>query len=310
MVFPSTNGAMPRRVISTSGNSGTGGNSASLYRLLNIPKLALQDSKPPMPIPKLVFSVSRLFAAAALALLAACSTNPPQASVAPEEAQEESDDQGSADVQAIAPDPEDRSAYPNQDLTENLLYEYLLAEIAVQRGNVALGAQAYVDLAKRTHDPRIARRATEVALFARMNNAAIEAATIWHEADPSSTRALEALAGMLVSVGRYDEALPRLKELFAGSANDTASGFTQLTRTLASAQDKLAALRLTQSLAADYPKLPEAHYAVARVAINAGDDRTALEAVRAARQLKPDWEAAALLEAQIVQKTSVDQEIG
>jgi tetratricopeptide (TPR) repeat protein len=164
-----------------------------------------------------------------------------------------------------------------------------------------------VDLAKRTRDPRIARRATEIALYARMNNAAIEAATIWHETDPSSTRALQALAGMLVSVGRYDEALPRLKELLAGTPSDTASGFTQLTRTLAGAQDKLAALRLTQSLAADYPQLPEAHYAVARVAVSAGDDRTALEAVRTARQLRPDWEAAVLLEAQIVQKTSVDQ---
>lgn len=261
-----------------------------------------------MPTPKLVLSLSRVFAAVVfLALLVGCSTNPPQAGAAAEEAQDESDDQAPGDVQATAPEPEDRSVYPKQDLTENLLYEYLLAEIAGQRGNVALSAQAYVDLAKRTRDPRIARRATEIALYARMNNAAIEAATIWHETDPSSTRALQALAGMLVSVGRYDEALPRLKELLAGSPSETASGFTQLTRTLAGAQDKLAALRLTQSLAAGYPKLPEAHYAIARVAVSAGDDRTALEAIRTARQLRPDWEAVVLLEAQIVQKTSVDQ---
>jgi tetratricopeptide (TPR) repeat protein len=260
-----------------------------------------------MPIPKLVLSFSRFLAVLMFALLAGCTTNPPQPSAAAEAVQDESDDQMPGDVQATAPEPEDRSIYPKQDLTETLLYEYLLAEIAGQRGNVALSAQAYVELAKRTRDPRIARRATEIALYARMNNAAIEAATIWHETDPSSTRALQALAGMLVSVGRYDEALPRLKELLAGSTSDSASGFTQLTRTLAGAQDKLAALRLTQSLAADYPKLPEAHYAVARVAVSAGDDRTALEAVRAARQQRPDWEAAALLEAQIVQKTSVDQ---
>jgi tetratricopeptide (TPR) repeat protein len=253
------------------------------------------------------FGVSRLLAALAFALLAGCSTNPPQPGAHAEEAQEESDDQGSGDLQATAPEPENRAIYPNQELTENLLYEYMLAEIAGQRGNVALSAQAYVDLAKRTRDPRIARRATEIALYARMNNAAIEAATIWHEADPTSTRALQALAGMLVSVGRYDEALPRLKELLAGSASDTAAGFTQLTRTLANAQDKGAALRLTQSLAADYPKLPEAHFAVARVAVSAGEDHVALDEVRAARQLRPDWEAAVLLEAQLVQKTSVDQ---
>jgi Flp pilus assembly protein TadD len=251
---------------------------------------------------------SRFVGALALFVLAGCAASPPQRAQADEDTQEESDqDQGAGDAQAAAPESEDRSAYPNQDLTETLLYEYLLAEIAVQRGNVALGAQAYVDLAKRTHDPRIARRATEVALFARMNNAAIEAATIWHEADPSSTRALEALAGMLVSVGRYDEALPRLKELFAGPGADPANRFTLLPRLLANAQDKPAALRLTQSLAADYPKVPEANFAVARMAANAGDDRLALEEVRKARRLRPDWESAVLLEAQLVQKTSADQ---
>jgi Flp pilus assembly protein TadD len=251
---------------------------------------------------------SRFVVALALFVLAGCAASPPQRAQADEDTQEESDqDQGAGDAQAAAPESEDRSAYPNQDLTETLLYEYLLAEIAVQRGNVALGAQAYVDLAKRTHDPRIARRATEVALFARMNNAAIEAATIWHEADPSSTRALEALAGMLVSVGRYDEALPRLKELFAGPGADPANRFTLLPRLLANAQDKPAALRLTQSLAADYPKVPEANFAVARMAANAGDDRLALEEVRKARRLRPDWESAVLLEAQLVQKTSADQ---
>ncbi|MEX0637362.1 MAG: hypothetical protein WD155_01355, partial [Burkholderiales bacterium] len=37
---------------------------------------------------------------------------------------------------------------PEQELTEPLLYEMLLAEIALQRGNPALAAQTYADLAK------------------------------------------------------------------------------------------------------------------------------------------------------------------
>jgi tetratricopeptide (TPR) repeat protein len=252
--------------------------------------------------------VLRLIVAAAFALIAGCASTPPQPPAPGEEAQEESDpDLSPGDASAIAPESENRATYPNQELTEALLYEYLLAEIAGQRGSVALSAQAYVDLAKRTRDPRIARRATEIALYARMNNAAIEAATVWHEADPSSTRALQALAGMLVSMGRYDEALPRLKELLAGSASDTATGFTQITRTLANAQDKQAALKLTQNLAADYPQVPEAHFAVARMAANAGEDRLAIDEVRKARQLRPDSEAAVLLEAQLLQKSSVEQ---
>ena len=249
----------------------------------------------------------RLLAAMAFAVFAGCAATPPAAAV--EELQDESDaDAPASEAQPLAPEPVDRSALPNQELTETLLYEFLLAEIAIQRGNAALSAQAYVDLAKRTRDPRIARRATEVAaLYARMNNAAIDAATVWHETEPGSTRALEALAGLLVAAGRYDEALPNLKKLLTGSANDPANGFTQLTRTLANAQDKQAALKLVRSLAADYPKLAEAQFAVARAAVNAGDERAALEEARQAGQLRPDWEAAVLLEAQLLQKASADQ---
>src|SRR6266705_489766 len=168
----------------------------------------------------------RLFAAMAFVVFAGCAATPPQSAAAGQEAQDESDADAAGEAQAPASEPVDRSALPNQELTENLLYEFLLAEIAVQRGNAALSAQAYVDLAKRTRDPRIAQRATEVAaLYARMNNAAIDAATIWHETEPGSTRALETLAGLLVAAGRYDEALPNLRKLLAGVPESSDAAF-------------------------------------------------------------------------------------
>jgi tetratricopeptide (TPR) repeat protein len=256
----------------------------------------------------LLIPVGTLRMLAAIALIAGCAANLPQPAASGEEARGESD-ADALEANAGAPEPEDRSALPKQELDKDLLYEFLLAEIAGQRGNVGLSAQAYVDLAKRTRDPRIARRATEVALYARMNNAAIEAANIWHETEPRSARPLQALAGLLVAAGRYDDALPSLKKLLASSAADPASGFTQLTRTLANAQDKRAALKLVQSLAVDYPKLAQAHFAVAQAAVNAGEDRVALEEARRAGQLSPDWEAAVLLEAQLLQKVSVDQAV-
>src|SRR5262245_18574878 len=57
---------------------------------------------------------------------------------------------------------------PAADMSEPMLYEFLLGEIALQRGDTGLAAQTYVDLAKGTRDPRIARRAVEVANQARM----------------------------------------------------------------------------------------------------------------------------------------------
>src|SRR5579864_7835259 len=181
------------------------------------------------------------------AVLTGCAANPPQAAPAGQETQSDSDaDAPDADQQAVAGEPEARSDLPKQELTENILYEYLLAEIAGQRGNVGLAAQAYVDLAKRTRDPRIARRATEIALYARMNNAAIDSAKIWYETDADSQRPLQALSGLLIAGGRYDEAAPYLKKLLSTAPAGPAGGFVQLGRTLANAQDKKAALRLVQ----------------------------------------------------------------
>ncbi|MBM3345531.1 MAG: tetratricopeptide repeat protein [Betaproteobacteria bacterium] len=195
-------------------------------------------------------------------------------------------------------------ALPLQDLTETILYEFLLAEVAAQRGEIGLAAQAYVDLAKRTRDPRIARRATEIATFARMGNAAVGAARIWHETDPRSTRALQSLAGLLIAANRLDEAEPYLKKMLAVPGVNVGDVFTQIGRTLANAPNKAGAVRLVRALAADYPSEPQALFTVAQVAFAAGDERSALEAVRSVRGLRADWEAAMLLEALILQGRS------
>src|SRR3989475_404039 len=63
-----------------------------------------------------------------------------------------------------------------EELNEPTLYDFLLGEIALQRGDVTLAAKTYLELAKHTRDPRVARRAVEVANLARLPDLAIEAA--------------------------------------------------------------------------------------------------------------------------------------
>lgn len=204
------------------------------------------------------------------------------------------------------PEPE----LPGLDLTETILYEFLLAEIAAQRGDVGLAAQAYLDLARRTRDPRIARRAAEISMFARMGNAAVDAAKIWHETDPQSPRALQALAGLLIAANRMDEAQPYLKKMLTAPGADVGDVFLQAGRTLAGAPDKQGALKLVRTLAADYPNNAEARFAVAQAALAAGDDATALTEARSARAERKDWEPAVMLEAQVLQKRSNAEALG
>src|SRR6185436_834317 len=187
---------------------------------------------------------------------------------------------------------------------EPMLYEFLLGEIALQRGDLPLAAQTFLDLARRTNDPRVARRAVEIANQARLNDLALDAARTWQELDPASPQALQVLAALLVANKRAEEALPYLDKLLTSEGVSPENGFMQLNRLLAASPDKAANLRVVRTLAAKYPKLPQAQFAVAQAAAAAGDDDAAIAAVHRASALRPDWELAALLEAQIVQRRS------
>jgi tetratricopeptide (TPR) repeat protein len=193
---------------------------------------------------------------------------------------------------------------PSSELNEPMLYEFLLGEIALQRGDNGLAAQTFLDLAKRTGDPRVARRAVEVANQARMPELALEAAKTWHELDPSSSHALQVVAALFVASKRVDEALPYLEKLLSADGVNLENGFMQLNRLLAGNPDKAANLRVVRQLASKHPQLPQAHFAVAQASAAAGDEAAAVAAVRRAAALRPDWELAALLEAQIVQRRS------
>lgn len=190
------------------------------------------------------------------------------------------------------------------DLSEPMLYELLLGEIALQRGDPALAARTYLDLARKVRDPRIARRAVEVANQARMPELGLEAARTWYELEPQSLPALQILAALLVSSRRIDEAEPLLEKLLAAPGVMPQNGFMQLGRLLAGNPDKAANLRVVKKLAGRYPELANAHYAVGQAALAAGEDAEAGEAARRALALRPDWEAAALLESQALQKRS------
>jgi tetratricopeptide (TPR) repeat protein len=200
--------------------------------------------------------------------------------------------------------PSKRPAPPPNDLTELTLYELLLAEIALQRGEAGLAAQTYLQLARRTLDARVARRAVEVANGAKMADAAIEAAKLWHTLEPASPQALQITAALLVSAKRVDEAEPYLHKLLSAEGVNAENGFLQLNRLLAGNPDKAANLRVVRNLSALQPKLPAAHFAIAQAALAAGEEPLALVAIREALALRPDWELAAIFEAQVLQKRS------
>jgi len=247
----------------------------------------------------------RLLVLSLCAAVAACAQQP---------VQKEPDKTGGSGKQAlprvVTAKPEPRKLpLPDVELTEDVLYRLLLAEVAVQRGQPHVAVPTYLELARDTLDPRIAQRATEVAWNARFQSAALEAATIWLQADPKSTRARQIIAALLVNQAQLAEAQPHLEKWLAADPDNVGQSFLQLNALLARHRDKAAVLELMRGLAAKYPNVPEARLAVAQAAWNAKDSELSLKEARAALELRPDWEVAALFVAQVLQRSSDEKAI-
>ena len=189
-------------------------------------------------------------------------------------------------------------------LTPQLMYQLLLGEIAGQRGEMKLSAEAYADLAARTRDARVARRATEVALYARQASMALRNARLWQELEPESVKAQQTLASLLVSGGQLSEAKPYLESWLKNGKPEQI--FLQMHSLLSRQTDKQGVVSLVSGLAAGYPALAEAHFAVAQAAWHAGQGSKALSALDTALKLKPDWQTALLFKAQVLQQKESD----
>ena len=199
--------------------------------------------------------------------------------------------------------PESTSV-PKLELTPQILYQLLLGEIAGSRGNLQFAAGAYVDLAKATRDPRIAKRAAEIALYSRQPETAMEMARLWVDIDPESPQARQMLIGLLLVAQRLDEASPHLAKLLALEGDHLGEGLLRLNRLLARYPDMQAVAHVVDQLTQPYEELAEAHFARALAAANAKDDARALTEIERAQTLRPEWEQAVLFKAQTQQKIS------
>ncbi|MCK9282958.1 MAG: tetratricopeptide repeat protein [Rhodocyclaceae bacterium] len=191
---------------------------------------------------------------------------------------------------------------PPQELTPQLLYQTVLAEIAAARGQMDVASAAYVDLAKTTRDPRIARRAAEVAFHARIPTAALEAARLWLELEPESPQARQYLWALLASTGKVDELADTLSGALKAEP-DIAAALLQLNRLLGRSPDKPMVLRLIDKVTTPYLSLPEARFTRAQAAAAAKDEMRAMAELDELMKLRPDWAPGVMFKAQLLLRT-------
>ncbi len=206
------------------------------------------------------------------------------------------------EAKRVPPDTESSIAKPGNpgELTGQVVYQVLLAEVALQRGKTELASQAYADLALRTRDAAVIARAVEVASYARRFDLVLDLARLWLQVDPDSKRAQQVLAGVLILTNQFDGLAPELIRMLDADKASLPANLLGLNRMFVRSPDRQAVLQLVRQVCAPYPGIAEAHYALAVAAQSANERDLALSETRKALELRPDWELATLLEAQIL----------
>ncbi len=198
-------------------------------------------------------------------------------------------------------------------LNAELFYELLLGEITTREGDPATGYNLMLDAARRSGDPQLYRRATEIALQSRSGEYALAAARAWKEALPQSRDANRYLLRILVALNRIDDSAgPLRQELARSSARDKVSTIRALPLLYARAGDKALAarvVRLALEKELNDPALgPMAWTTVGRMYLAADDKARALEAAGNALGQDPGDDGAAMLALQLLENAVPEAE--
>ena len=179
----------------------------------------------------------------------------------------------------------------SSSISSDLLYLLLGAEIAGQKGAYDVSVENYIKATKWSSDPKIAERATQIALFNNNQEKASEAVTLWLQMDDESVDARKIAAMLDIKQGRYDKAIGHLRSLKVLADKDFRKIIMDMTRHMDKEAGKESAFDFMDRLDKAFPDDPDVHYSYALLAMMKNElNRAHLEITKAIR-LRPQWMA-------------------
>ena len=188
-----------------------------------------------------------------------------------------------------------------------------MGELTLRSGDPGAGYALVLDSARRTHDPQLFQRATEIALQSRSGEAALVAVRAWKQAIPDSRDARRLELQILIALNRLAETTEPLRtEVAATPQIEKPVLMNVIARNYSRATDKTLAASVVEQALSDELKLPAtaapAWAAIGRVRLAAGDTAGALDAARKGLQADPAGEAPAVLALELMDAKQADAE--
>jgi len=197
----------------------------------------------------------------------------------------------------------------SKELSGEILFYLLSAEIAGQRGQLGLASAYYLKAAEISRDSKVAERATRVSVYARDNKRALKSAKLWEELEPQSSEVHQVLAALLVRQGEVDAALVQMEWVIADYEGKESNPYMLITSLLSKEKDKETALVVMEKLVARRPQNIDALYAYAHLAMLLGQNEKALSVVNRVLEVKPDWTEAIILKGGVLIRRGEHQRV-
>ena len=202
----------------------------------------------------------------------------------------------------------------NSSLDAKLFYQLIIGEIELRSGEAGTAYQVLLDAARKTRDPQLFRRATDIALQARAGDQALESAKAWRTALPESIEAHRYVIQLLMALDRGAETVEPMKSLLSITpAAERAAQIAALPRFFGRAQDRKLAANLIEPVLQPYADAPATSNAVSvalgRSWLLGGNPARALELAQRAHAQDPSAVAPAQLALELLPATAAAEMI-
>ncbi|MEW8045267.1 MAG: tetratricopeptide repeat protein, partial [Candidatus Thiodiazotropha sp.] len=177
--------------------------------------------------------------------------------------------------------------YATDGLSRDLIYNTLTGEIAAQRGHGKLAFEHAFQAAKESRDEGAAERATGLGLQSNMQDAALEAATLWVEISPNSLKARQIASVLYIRKDELTKAIQNLQKVVEIANSHGHSGYLQAAAIAEKSAAPDQALLIMQQLVDEESQDPKAFYALALTANRAKQNNLALNYIDRSLALDP-----------------------
>ena len=188
------------------------------------------------------------------------------------------------------------------DMSSQLMFELMIADLAIQRGQLDVALEGYLLAAERTADARVPEQAARLAMYGRQWSEAERMAQRWIALDPSNKQAPGLLARALLRQGKVEPAFILYKDAMDASANKGQT-LRDIQFDLQEGSNASVSVAIMQRLGEAYPNEPEALIGLTRAHIVNNDSASALAAVETAVERSPNNIDALLLRTHILAST-------